>query len=232
MKCKYVIKGHEFDNEFDLDNFLLLKSDYMSDYKDLVFSRTAEALTTMRAANNIEMKTADLKRRYYKDVEYIDGDTLEDYKLPYMGVTKYLSLLKTSSGNPLFPIFIKENFFANRKSIWTNPGTRNLQILYNNDPDNGVFSEDEIDLIFDGDKSKARALDSKEAEMWCKILEKKWDTQGKMGTAWHAIMETYFGHTKDSNGNITYNFTLEEDELLKLIKKKVDLQMVPVGVLE
>jgi hypothetical protein len=41
MKCKYVIKGHEFDNEFDLDNFLLLKSDYMSDYKDLVFSRTA-----------------------------------------------------------------------------------------------------------------------------------------------------------------------------------------------
>ena len=232
MKCKYVIKGHEFDNEFDLDNFLLLKSDYMSDYKDLVFSRTAEALTTMRAANNIEMKTADLKRRYYKDVEYIDGDTLEDYKLPYMGVTKYLSLLKTSSGNPLFPIFIKENFFANRKSIWTNPGTRNLQILYNNDPDNGVFSEDEIDLIFDGDKSKVRALDSKEAEMWCKILEKKWDTQGKMGTAWHAIMETYFGHTKDSNGNITYNFTLEEDELLKLIKKKVDLQMVPVGVLE
>nr|DAT46443.1 MAG TPA: hypothetical protein [Caudoviricetes sp.]DAU59265.1 MAG TPA: hypothetical protein [Crassvirales sp.] len=40
MICKYIYKGHTFESEVELDDFLLEKRKYESKYGDLVFSKT------------------------------------------------------------------------------------------------------------------------------------------------------------------------------------------------
>nr|DAM35343.1 MAG TPA: hypothetical protein [Bacteriophage sp.] len=38
MACSYIYKGHGFNSELELDDFLLLKKPFEPEYGDLVFS--------------------------------------------------------------------------------------------------------------------------------------------------------------------------------------------------
>jgi 6-pyruvoyl-tetrahydropterin synthase len=42
MACKYILHGHEFNSEIELDAFLLGKEKYYSKYKDLIFNKISE----------------------------------------------------------------------------------------------------------------------------------------------------------------------------------------------
>ena len=42
MNCKYIYKGYTFNSEIELDDFLISKKQYESEFGDLVFSKKIE----------------------------------------------------------------------------------------------------------------------------------------------------------------------------------------------
>jgi len=44
MACVYEYKGHRFNNELELNDFLLEKENYLSKYGDIVFERSSQFL--------------------------------------------------------------------------------------------------------------------------------------------------------------------------------------------
>ena len=42
MNCKYIYKGHVFNSEIELDDFLISKYKYESTFGDLVFNKKIE----------------------------------------------------------------------------------------------------------------------------------------------------------------------------------------------
>jgi hypothetical protein len=102
---------------------------------------------------------------------------------------------------PLFPIFRLKEYWKNRFSFWTNDniGNRDVHEEFDARLKKGVFTKAEIELIFDGDISKARFLTVDEANKWKNIFEKKWKSQGLFGTDWHHAMEVLFSQDTSEN---------------------------------
>lgn len=217
MSCKYIYKGHTFASEVELDDFLLQRKQFESELGDLVFSKTANQLETITKVSNMDTDTRKLKEAFrYKKV-YLDDEEIGERSRPYMGVTRFLSTMTDSKGNYLFPVFKEENYWREKLSIWTDTSlNRDVHVIYNPEKKIGVFTKEEIDLIFDGDINKARYLTKEEAEKWKSIISNKWQQQGKMGTAFHKVMEIFF--SKDTDGN--YNFTKTDSDLLEILNKK------------
>ena len=92
-----------------------------------------------------------------------DGDEMLEFRAPYIGVTKFLSgLTKPDSPDLLFPEFRIKEYWSRRNEFWTKPleGGENIE---------DRFTEDEIDIFFEGDsleekKSKLKLLNPTEAK--------------------------------------------------------------------
>lgn len=193
MHCIYNLKGKTFDSEAELDDFLLERyNKYHSKYGDLVFSKmTNQQLGQHELIDKLDKKASAIKE---KNIVYMEeGEEVKEYEAPHIGVTAMLASVEVN-GSPLFPIFRQETYWANRISFWTNDniGQRNVQEEFDAALKKGVFTKAEIELIFDGDISKARFLTKDEANKWRDIISKKWKTQGSLGTDWHKAMELLF----------------------------------------
>jgi hypothetical protein len=42
MACKYVLRGHEFASELELDDFLISNGKYLKDFGDMVFQKSMD----------------------------------------------------------------------------------------------------------------------------------------------------------------------------------------------
>ena len=193
MHCIYNLKGRTFDSEAQLDDFLLERyKRYYPKYGDLVFSKmTNQQLGQHELIDKLDNKASAIKE---KNVVYMEeGEEIKEYNAPHIGVTSMLASVEVD-GSPLFPIFKPENYWANRLSFWTNDniGQRDVHEEFDARLKRGVFTKSEIELIFDGDISKARFLTKDEADKWKDIISKKWKTQGSLGTDWHKSMELLF----------------------------------------
>ena len=217
MNCKYIYKGHIFESEVELDDYLLQKRKFEDKFGDIVFSKSALQLHTVDKIDEMNKATIALKEAFQYKKVYLDGEEVGERSRPYIGVTRFLSTITDSKGNYLFPIFKEENYWKEKINTWTDSSlNRDVHVIYNPDKKIGVFTKEEIDLIFDGDIDKARYLTKEEAEKWKEIITNKWEQQAKMGTAFHKVMEIFF--SKDSNGN--YNFTKTDEDLIEILNKK------------
>jgi hypothetical protein len=71
--------------------------------------------------------------------------------------------------------------------MWTNDGSgRDVSTVFDG-TNNGVFTEDEINIIFNGQDPTYLSL--QEASQWKQVIIDKWHYQGIAGTALHAVME-------------------------------------------
>lgn len=218
MSCKYYLKLsngsiHEFANEIQLDDYLISKHKYESEYGDLVFSLSAEAISAREKAKQIAEDTKNLKRKA-KETLYIDGIEVEHYDKPYKGVTQYLNDFRDSENNPLFPIFTPENYWQRRKTYWGDTH-QDINEEYTSDKGKGVYTKEEKELIF-GDQPPTR-LSPAEMETWQKIIEQKWLQQGRLGEDIHHILEMFFRSYEGQPNFLRYKNN--KQGLVDLIKK-------------
>lgn len=230
MNCKYIYKGHVFNSEIELDDFLISKYKYESTFGDLVFNKKIEQLDSITKLNNFQKESKNYKDAWNYKKKYIDGEEIGERKKPWKGVTAYLSEIKTDDGHPLFPIFNIENYFSEKIPIWTDPTlNRDIHVLYDPAKKIGVFTQEEIDIMFDGDINKAKYLTKEEALKWQEIIKNKWEQQAEMGTAIHAILEYFFSKPTP---NSHYNFTQTDEVIKQRIIKTINLTKVPPGAID
>ena len=122
----------------------------------------------MNKVTDLNDKTVAMKDAYnYTRVYDEDGEEVGDRPKPYIGVTKFLSTIKDKNGNYLFPVFIAENYWKEKIKVWTDESlNRDITVPYNPDKNIGVFTKEEVDLIFDGNWDNVRYLSKDEALLW------------------------------------------------------------------
>ena len=158
--CKYYYKGKLIGNILELDDFLLSKQKYYSKYGDMVFQRVnmraVDILNKARAENERAAKEWNKAKRSYAGEE-----ELIKLNRPFVGVTEFLSGQRNSIDNKLyFPEFKEEEYWSRRFNAWTNAKKATLS-----DNSDG-FTQDEIDLFFDGDETKITAIPLGNPDEW------------------------------------------------------------------
>lgn len=217
MSCIYFYKNHQFDNEIQLDDFLLEKENYQSKYGDLVYSMSQKAMMHIDTIDNKITPESNRLDEIYKNVKktYIDGEEIFEHA-PYVGVNRFLSGLTNSKGELLVPEFIEQNYWNNRIDHWTVD-----EATLQKDKDPRRFNDDEINFLFDGDASKAVQIDQETAQKYKDLISKKWEIQGKMGTELHKVMQLCF-----SPENINFVKLKDTKELSNRIKSKINPDLV------
>lgn len=211
VNCKYEYKGHIFENEVQLDDFLINNRKFESEFGDMVFS-LATKLDTLHKAREMQDATKDLKKKS-KPI-YIDGEDVSTEPPPYIGVTAFLASYITQDEKQLTPEFRKDEFFKRKELIWGDE-TQDINVDYDSRTGKGVYTKEERALIFGNDP--VRRLSKEEMKLWEDIIYEGWQQQGTMGSDVHFIIQMYFTKYKGQ-----YNFkTLSKPEIYNLIKNKV-----------
>ena len=96
MNCKYIYKGYTFNSEIELDDFLISKKQYASEFGDLVFSKKIEQLDSEKKLKDFRDSSKQFKEAWNYKKKYIAGQAVGKRKRPWKAVTDYLSELKTS----------------------------------------------------------------------------------------------------------------------------------------
>lgn len=196
MACVYYYKGHKFDSEIELDNFLITKEKFYSKFGDIVFDADQRQLTEIQKLEQLKIQNQKLFDEYRNlsngfEVYYDElGDRYIKDKLDnkYEGVNKFLSKHKQAGSNDYyFPYFDLSEYFDgqdSRRRHWVA----------------GEFNDVEIDEFFEGDPDKIQPLPSDKVTLdtYQKKIERRWDFQGRAGDSIHEICQIFF--SKNNNG--------------------------------
>ena len=202
MGCHYILRGHRFDSELELDDFLITKWKFHSTQGDAVFNESEKFLAGKSYVERIknDAKKYDLKNK--KRRVYGEEETSYDFdkKSKIIGVNKFTNQYRTDEGRRLHPEFEEDEYWNERIAAWKK----------------GEFTEDEKEVFeVDGTPITDKTLHEKFKQQ----MMAKWETQCLMGDAIHAVFQVYF--TKDSKTNV-YNHTLlktDKDHKQKLIER-------------
>ena len=196
MACIYNYRGHIFNSELELDNFLLEKEKYYDKYKDLVFSSSKERqfavanqLEAIRQEGEKDQGAANAYRKAQRENKIKYGEDGEESieQPPYIGVNAFLASIE---GERLFPEFRIEIYWTERFKAWAE----------------GNFNDTEIE-IFNYDKNNLpKITDSNVAKDLREKIEQKWKVQGEIGDAIHKVLEVYFNRKDDKYVFETENF--------------------------
>ena len=206
MACVYEYKGHRFNNELELNDFLLEKENYLSKYGDIVFERSSQFLHAKSQVDSLIQESKELKKKLDQSKKtYIDGEIQDNPNPPYTGVNTFLSGLKDSEGNLLFPEFNEDEYWKRRYDAW----------------DNLEYTDDERELFFNDPNSVTR-LPKSQYQNYREIMEDKWKHQAEYGETVHSIFQIFFSKIKSGQnagqivGTMSDNF-LENIYLPKML---------------
>ena len=206
MACVYLYKNHIFKNENELDDFILDSLPYESKYGDLVFQVTKEQMRVIDQIEQINTTNKQLKEKakeWRKNNKYIYGEdgemTISDP--PYIGVTSFLSGLKNSKGELLFPEFREKEYWEREFQNW----------------ETGKFSDSEIEEFGIDKDNPPKITDRVEQEAKMNQMKNRWKNQAEIGTAIHNVFQIIFQKDGDN-----YNFTKSENDLKLYILKNLE----------
>ena len=203
MNCRYKYKGHDIGTVEQLNDFLLEKHPHISKLGDKVFQRTARQLAAQKRLDKSQEKINELQKQYGEAKlvadSIIDGEEYLKAHRPYVGVSEFLKGQRNEKGVLYFPEFISGEYWSNRYMDW----------------DKGKFTDDEINLFFNGDKDAVTPIavgnyndwrDAKgvikddfgtnEQKRLRKMMEEKWKSQAELGTEIHNVLQLYFTEIK------------------------------------
>lgn len=196
MACLYYYKGKLIGNEIQLNDFLIERKHLHSKYGDVVFELSVLAGQVIKTIDeNIVPESKIWKSKYDKMWEqggYLyddDGEKVVIYNKdnpPFIGVNKYIDKFGSETNERLNAEFIPEEFWARMFQRWN---------------DGNFENKDLVDIIKqvtgDDPETLNRPIAQQTLEKWQNAIKSKWEAQGKIGTAIHAVSEFYFGKTND-----------------------------------
>lgn len=119
MNCKYIYKENIFNSEIELNDFLLEKYKYESEFKDLVFSKTTNQLNSISIVNKMNNKAKDQIRKYNSLKKFYTEDGVRvNMEPPYIGVNEFLDGFTNSDGKLFYPKFIEFEYWRRRFLDW------------------------------------------------------------------------------------------------------------------
>ena len=206
MACVYYYKGNFIGNEIQLNDFLIERKHFHTKYGDVVFQRSNKANRIIEIIDDEiipesgkwKAKSDEMWRnggRLYDE----DGDKVIIYDRehpPFIGVNKYIDKFGSENNQRITAEFIPDEYWNKIFDRWKNGNFADTNLT---DIIKQVTGEDP--------ESVPRPLTQNTLDAWRKIVENKWQAQGKIGTAVHAVSEYYFGKTGDK-----YNYeTIDND---------------------
>lgn len=211
MACRYIYKGHEFNSEIELDDFLLERKPFEPVLGDAVFSTGSPQV--LAALEVISKEAREVQKKYREwqkqgKVTYNEDGEESFEQPPYIGVNKFLSGLTNAEGELLFPEFREEEYWNRRFAKWKNGDFTN--------PD-GTLNQAEIDEFEIDINNPPKITDRKQAEAMRDQITRKWKIQAKTGTAIHNVLQLFF-----SKNNGEYNYLMSDLELKDHILKNLE----------
>lgn len=217
MSCVYLLDGHQFNSELELDDFLLSKSRFRSRLGDIVFQerrKTPQLDTADRLEERLEEteKLKEQKTKYNKQV--LRDKTLRELymdtshkviseeresinlKAPYVGVNAFLNGYINEEGKLLFPEFIADNYWAEQYDTWSKEGA---------DEETSEFLTSYGLHTGDGETT-FKNTDPQEQKKWRNAIEDKWMHQSIIGDVMHTVLQMYFKkiNSKKDDGSPKY----------------------------
>ena len=194
MICTYIYKGNKFNSEAELDDFLLEKDKYLSQYGDIVFSMTSaqtsaynslDQATKTAVATKAQAKWKTAKKIYTEDGVYANIK-------PYMGVNEFLEGLTNSDDKLFFPEFVENNYWTKRFLDWAEGKytedeqelfgfTADVKPKFDVHPDLLTFKGEDLNEVSTEEQKKLRAK-----------MEEKWKNQALFGDVVHFIGQKLF----------------------------------------
>jgi hypothetical protein len=200
MACLYYYKGKLIGNEIQLNDFLIERKQFHSKYGDVVFQRSNKANQIVKTIDETiipesakwKAKMDEMWRNGGKLYDE-DGDKVIVYDKknpPFIGVNKYINKFGATTNERIVAEFIPEEYWNKIFKRWNS---------------NDFSDENLIEIIkqVTGDDPTTMSGPFTETTLttWRQAIESKWNAQGQIGTAVHAVSEFYFSKTEDK-----YNF--------------------------
>ena len=207
-KCYYIYKGHKFNSELELDDFLLRKGDQMySKYGDIVFEN-ATLTETLNTLEDIRRRANEFQSAYIRAKNtYLDGEDTLEFKPPYIGVTAFLRGLTTQDNNLLTPEFRELEYWKRKILDWKNPSVgfdEDEKALFGS-PTNiieNVSNQELESFLKDYENNDGNIDPTNQTLQLIKQVKQKWEAQAHIGTAIHEVLKLCFSTVKSSkNGN-------------------------------
>ena len=233
MTCKYIYKGKTFNSEAELDDFLLEKDKYLSEFGDIVFSKTTSQL---HAYNSIKSatETADAKKAQSKwnsaKKIYTEDGVCADIR-PYMGVNEFLNGLTNDDNKLFYPKFVESNYWKKRFLDWSDGKYTDDELaLFGYTKETAPKLDvhpDLVDFIIDESwdeetiAKKFNAVTTKEQSELRAKMENKWKNQALFGDIVHFIGQKLFS-TIQSGPNEGKMWIDIVDSNLSLFMKQID----------
>ena len=210
MACVYTYKGHTFNSELELDDFLLEGRQFETILGDIVFSRTPAQNNVSSILSTVAKDSAELQKKYkewqrqHKIIYNEDGE--ESFEQPpYIGVNKFLSGLTNEKGELLFPEFREEEYWGRRYSNWKL----------------GQYTESELEEFGFDKNNPPKITDQTQHKKMRDQMTHKWEIQAKTGTAIHNVLQLCFSRIKGE-----YAFTLSDDQLINYIESNLQRENI------
>ena len=211
MACRYFYKGHEFESELVLDDFLIEKLPFEPTLGDMVFSNTQEQNQIATQIDQIEKTSAQVReeakkiRRQAKEFDE-NGEPLIK-KPPYIGVNRFIGEYRTSAGKQIIREFRDEEYWIRRFADWKE----------------GDYTPDEKTLFGITTEKGPKISDPEQHKKMRKEMENKWKNQAKAGDAIHNVLQLFF--TRGDNNE--YLFTMSDDDFKQYCLAHLDADNAP-----
>ena len=203
MTCKYIYKGKTFNSEAELDDFLLERDKYLSEFGDIVFSKTSAQLHAQSQIKDGGYKAREKKAEWESSGKiYTEDGARGKLKPPYMGVNEFLDGLTNEDNKLFYPQFVESNYWKKRFLDWsegkyTDDERELFGFTKGSEPKLDVHP-DLIDFTLDESwdektvKSKFDAVSTKEQKDLRDKMENKWKNQALFGDIVHFVGQKLF----------------------------------------
>lgn len=227
MPCIYLYKNHQFDNEVQLNDFLLEREPLESKFGDIVFSKSPELVHSLDTITKVGNESAFIVKSYidssreareeqnrrnaHINADDIDSKVVGLVKKPYISTTELVSKMRKPNGDLIHPEFIEDNYIEQRALDWKK----------------GVFKDSEITDFF-GSAAASHPITTTEEILACKEkLEKRWEALHLIGSELHKGLELFWSNKPDKNGNLMRDYK-SPNFFINYLSQKLNKELVPM----
>lgn len=237
MTCKYNFKGHEFQTEEELNDFLLDTESTKSSLGDVVYSMTSQQRHYGQRFQEIqdqyqELKDKGIQIKTLEDSEEVEPEDLDDIgtlKYPYISVTDLIHTMPGRYTDQVFPIFKSDEYWSRKFNDYRGGIFDSYELQFIND----LIPKDSNsnNLAIQDEKILNKIRDRIEGEVINGIRKGGlWKQQAVCGNMIHEMFSRFYRDTvpyigsdgKTKKGKYLYQLKDSPQEIFNYFKKNLD----------